>query len=368
MILKLTALMLIACMADLALRRAPAALRHLMWTLTMMSALLLPVGGLYAPRVAPADFVIRTPAVAAGVLEPLKFNWILAIYACGVALMLTRLVLDILAAQRLVRQARPTSLPGILVSGCATVPFAWGVIVVPEGYECKAAVIAHEAAHLARGDVWSSLLANLTCCVYWFHPLVWWAASRQRLEADRACDDAVLRAGFGEEDYAGDLVQAARQFAPSRLAPGAVCEAQLQVRMRHILSKSVNRRQLGAAAVCMAGITCFAVFSPLAALSQRSEERVYSMGAGLSAPRVVNRVEPRYTKAAIEARVTGPVVLTIVVGSDGVARDIKVKRTLDPGLDANAVAAVRRWKFQPALKAGSAVSVRATIEVNFRLM
>jgi TonB family protein len=40
---------------------------------------------------------------------------------------------------------------------------------------------------------------------------------------------------------------------------------------------------------------------------------------------------------------------------------------LDPGLDAKAVAAVQSWKFQPASKDGKAVSVFATIEVNFKL-
>ena len=46
MILKLSLLMLAACAADLMLRRAPAAVRHLMWTLSLVSALLLPVGSL----------------------------------------------------------------------------------------------------------------------------------------------------------------------------------------------------------------------------------------------------------------------------------------------------------------------------------
>jgi TonB family protein len=44
-----------------------------------------------------------------------------------------------------------------------------------------------------------------------------------------------------------------------------------------------------------------------------------------------------------------------------------VVRPLIAGLDANAVAAVKRWKFRPGIKNGEAVNVSATIEVNFRL-
>ena len=68
------------------------------------------------------------------------------------------------------------------------------------------------------------------------------------------------------------------------------------------------------------------------------------------------------------AKISGTVLLTLVVGSDGVARDIQVKRSLDPGLDANAIAAVQQWKFQPGTKDGEAVSVLATIEINYRLL
>ncbi len=38
------------------------------------------------------------------------------------------------------------------------------------------------------------------------------------------------------------------------------------------------------------------------------------------------------------------------------------------GLDEKAVEAVEKWKFKPGMKAGQAVNVRATIEVNFRLL
>jgi protein TonB len=84
-------------------------------------------------------------------------------------------------------------------------------------------------------------------------------------------------------------------------------------------------------------------------------------------PRILQKVDPAYTKEARAAKIQGPVLLTLVVGADGVARDIQVRQSLDPALDVNALAAVQQWKFQPGTKDGQAVDVKATIEVNFRL-
>jgi Zn-dependent protease with chaperone function len=365
-ILKLTVLLGVACLADLALRRAPAALRHLVWTLALACAILLPAGALYVPRVAGPAFVIHTTAVSVPMTIPARFNWVLGVYAFGAAILLARFVLDVLAANRIVREARPTSLPGVLVSHRAVVPFAWGQIVIPAGLEDSAAVIAHESAHIERGDVWTGLLAQFACAVYWFHPLVWWASARLRLEADRACDDAVLRRGFAGTGYADHLVRIARTLQSSTLAPGAVQRSQLEIRLRHILSERVDRRRLGAWATGVTFLASIAIVLPLAAVTQ-AEPTIYKLTTGITPPKVVYKVDPRYTLRARKGKIQGPVILSIVVGSDGRARDIRVKKSLDEGLDESAMAAVKQWKFQPAARAGQAVNVRATVEVVYRL-
>jgi TonB family protein len=102
-------------------------------------------------------------------------------------------------------------------------------------------------------------------------------------------------------------------------------------------------------------------------LAQQNAETPLKIGAGVAAPKVLQKTEPGYTKEASNAKIEGAVLLSLIVGSDGVARDISVKRSLDPGLDNNAIAAVQQWKFQPGTKDGLAVSVMATIEVNFHL-
>ena len=86
-----------------------------------------------------------------------------------------------------------------------------------------------------------------------------------------------------------------------------------------------------------------------------------------SPPKLVRRITPKYTKAAREAKIQGSVTVRLVVGTDGSAHEIKVTEGLDPGLDANAVAAIRRWRFEPAQKDGKPIAAHATLVVPFAL-
>ncbi len=109
---------------------------------------------------------------------------------------------------------------------------------------------------------------------------------------------------------------------------------------------------------------------------------VYRVGDGVTPPKPIEKHDPDYTPEAKAAKIEGTVVLSVVIGEDGVPRDIGVIRgiaggvveaddgdglQLYRGLDENAVEAVSRWRFEPGKKDGRPVPVLATIEVNFRL-
>ena len=65
--------------------------------------------------------------------------------------------------------------------------------------------LIHELEHVRRGDWVTMCLARTVCAVYWFHPLVWIANRQLGLNAERACDDAVLQ-DFQAFGYADQLV------------------------------------------------------------------------------------------------------------------------------------------------------------------
>lgn len=90
-------------------------------------------------------------------------------------------------------------------------------------------------------------------------------------------------------------------------------------------------------------------------------------GAGVSSPVPTFKPEPKYSKQARKARLQGTVVLSLLVGADGRARNVRVVVKLGMGLDEKAVEAVSKWRFRPAQKDGHPVAVIANVQVNFRL-
>jgi protein TonB len=98
-----------------------------------------------------------------------------------------------------------------------------------------------------------------------------------------------------------------------------------------------------------------------------SGDRVYRVGNGVSAPKLIKDVDPEYTRAATQAGIQGRVVLWLVINAEGLPEQIRVQKSLDPGLDSKAVEAVSQWKFRPSLKDGSPVAVMINVEVNFKM-
>ncbi len=92
-------------------------------------------------------------------------------------------------------------------------------------------------------------------------------------------------------------------------------------------------------------------------------------GPGVTTPIAVTQVKPQYTADAMRATVQGSVWLECVVLTDGTVGDLRVIRSLDArfGLDHEAMAAAKKWRFKPGLLNGSPVPVVVTIELSFRL-
>jgi beta-lactamase regulating signal transducer with metallopeptidase domain len=258
------------------------------------------------------------------------------IWAAGAALVLARLLLGTLRMRRVTRDAErlidyPWSMlanrlrgqldirdhVAIYVSAEVAMPMTWGVLIPvivlpPESYawsaEWRRVVLLHELAHIKRRDCLTQMLAHLACAIYWFNPLVWFAARRLRIERELACDDCVLEVGAGASDYANYLVEIAQRFeAVDPVTPvsvGMAC-SQLENRVRAILDPRLNRRhpsrrRKATLAVAMAGALC-----PLAALKATSQESISPtvtdvVAANAEAPNVATEVAASMAKLAAQ--------------------------------------------------------------------
>lgn len=94
---------------------------------------------------------------------------------------------------------------------------------------------------------------------------------------------------------------------------------------------------------------------------------LYRPGPGVSAPKVIHKVEARYTVQARRALVQGTAVLEVVVDEHGMPGRISTISPIGFGLDDRAREAVSQWEFKPGRKDGKPVRTIATVTVEFRL-
>ena len=307
-LLKATLGLGLAALVAAALTRASAATRHLVWTLGVAMALLLPALRGIAPRwelpLLPATPTVariesqpaprtsasitprpdsRPPAAvtpsraealpAAKALEPgaiVGLVWLAGFVLVGLPLLIGALRVSWHARRTApfasaswsalveeVAESIELSRPVRLLRGRAhSMPMAAGLlhpaVLLPEDAEAwpgeqRRAVLTHELGHVKRHDCLTQALAHAACALYWFHPLAWVAAWRLRVERERACDDLVLRAGASGPDYADQLLQLAREARDASGPAWALAMArpsQLEGRLLAILDPSRERQGL----------------------------------------------------------------------------------------------------------------------------
>jgi uncharacterized protein (TIGR03435 family) len=308
-------------------RKRTAAVRHLLLAAAFAMLALLPIGSLVVPVVrVPVPVAARVPAapdssVAIATEEPWAstprlldastgaWKWrsvspvavLLATWIAGAAICLSPLLAGLWQLRALRRRSLPwrtgqTVIDPIAaeigvgrrvevllhesISGPMTCGLAHPAIVLPLDAttwweEDLRRALVHELEHVRRADWLTQGLARLVCACYWFHPLVWIAWRQLVLEAERACDDAVLRRSESTA-YADQLVALAQ-----RLSAAATREPQLAMANRHDLATRVvavldSRQHRGPAGVrwitlaCAASALAVATIAPLRLVAEQA--------------------------------------------------------------------------------------------------
>jgi len=115
--------------------------------------------------------------------------------------------------------------------GLLAAPVTWGlvrpVLLIPQDIESwsesgVAPVLIHEIEHIRRSDWLIQSAAYIACAFYWIHPLAWYLYRTMRLDAEVACDDAVIRAGIPAAHYAEELLAIVEAVKSRRRLSGAI--------------------------------------------------------------------------------------------------------------------------------------------------
>ncbi len=205
---------------------------------------------------------VATPMYSANPLQIWEFFGML-LWIMGIAALL---VISSIGLWRLCRRLRTATLleGNVWQSENVQSPFIIGFfkpkIYIPYGLEGAALgyVLAHERAHIKRGDHVIRTLAYLVLCLHWFNPLVWlafWLAGR---DMELSCDEKVLGRMGGRAEYSETLLSFAspRRFpAPTPLAFG---ESGVARRIKNALKWKRPRLWVSAIALVLCAVVIVA--------------------------------------------------------------------------------------------------------------
>jgi beta-lactamase regulating signal transducer with metallopeptidase domain len=118
-------------------------------------------------------------------------------------------------------------------------------------------VLAHERAHLRRGDTLVNAFGAAWLCVFWFNPMMFWGMRLLRFDQDLACDAAVLAAaGKGRRGRYAEALLKAQLAGEAGLHPPLVCHWHsvhpLRRRIAELRRPVVGRMRHGIGILCIA--------------------------------------------------------------------------------------------------------------------
>lgn len=327
-----------------------ACLAWLLVPLATLAACLptLPASGVFAGvEVAP----LRATAAMAGA-HASSSGWIAPVLALWLAGALATVTLFALRQRRL-----PADL------GPAVIGLLRPRILLPADFahrysaEEQALVLAHEQEHLRRRDLPVQAVFAALRCLFWFNPLAHLAAARLRFDQELACDAAVLARHPGARRRYGEALLKT-ELADFGLAVGCPWQSGHPLKERLTMLK----RSLPGAARRRTGLGLVALLAAATSLTAWAGGDVDAMPSpqGELAP-------PVYPASALEAELSGRVVLHVLVATDGSVKDVKVVNSEPSGVfDQAALAAARQWQFNPGSKDAQAVEAWVEVPVDFR--
>jgi beta-lactamase regulating signal transducer with metallopeptidase domain len=179
------------------------------------------------------------PTVMPGVqtrMEPSWMGWIPWILAAGIGLGMARLAAGMWSVSRLRRTskriddaelygelwvlARQLRVPMVemrestVLRSAVTVGWRKPVVLLPVDWRSwteteRRVVLAHELAHIARGDFFTGIVARVAAVVHFYQPAVLWLGRQLRIQQELAADSAAAELAGSRQVYLATLAQMA---------------------------------------------------------------------------------------------------------------------------------------------------------------
>ena len=283
--IKVSAILLVALVCAVCLRRRSASARHWVLAVGVVSAAAGPalhfLPGLPLVEVAPADAGVLGTAVASEAATAVANNDVVGRLAvtgwlAGVVVSVAVLLVGLVrlrwlrASSNRVTDGPWHRLCSDLAESCGLkrgvdllfgprpgLVATWGwrrpaVLLPASASEWSAErmriVLLHELAHAQRGDWMLQTVADVLRCVWWFNPLAWAVRVQLRRESEHAADDLVLAQGVPAAACATQLVEFARELRKHRRtwlpAPAMARPSHLERRLSAMLNPHRNRRPM----------------------------------------------------------------------------------------------------------------------------
>lgn len=250
------------------------------------------------------------------------------------------------------------------------VPAAALMHLPPEGLE---ALLAHELAHVRRGDFLANLMQSLAEALLFYHPAVWWLSRRIRQEREHCCDDAAVRTCGDPILYASALARLEELRIQPSLVPDlapAASGGKLMSRIQRLLRPRIahiNPAPLAALLPALLLVGALGAASLRATAADGPTPPSQPVEMKFNQIRIKHQPDPpAYPAEAKAARIQGTVVVVLTIDTAGLVTEAKAISG-PPELQTCAVDYAKGWTFEPAKVKGKVVPARFKLTMPFRL-
>ena len=247
-------------------------------------------------------------------------------------------------------------------------------------------ILTHEHAHISLRHSWDVLFVELVKLFQWWNPAAWLLCRELKQVHEYEADMAVLNQGVDAKQYQLLLIRKSvgdQLFSMANNFNYQSLKKRISMMTKNKSSQWNTLRALVVVPVIALALLAFANPKTETAdelvvvayeqdnVSQDVYETVEQMPefpGGMEAMMRFLQQNIQYPANAAKNKVEGRVILQFVIEKDGQIGEVKIARSVDPELDAEALRVVKSMPtFIPGRHNGKAVAVWYTIPISFKL-